>query len=186
MFTKHTEDKSTQTCFSFTSGVGDHTYAFSFGDINDINKLLQSIHEQLEVKAEILINLQKKVGQLQKEIDEYKQRQFTLEKFKDDNSAIQFYTGFPNYKALVAFHNYLQPKVAKLQYWGPKNVPDSRPYQGEGKKKPGPKRQLSSLTELFIVLVRLKVGLFVRDIADRFRISVASFSKIFCTWINFL
>lgn len=186
MFTKHTEDKSTQTCFSFTSGVGDHTYAFSFGDINDINKLTQSIHEQLEVKEEILVNLQKKVGQLQKEIDEYKQRQFTLEKFKDDNSAIQFYTGFPNYKALVAFHNYLQPKVAKLQYWGPKNVPDSRPYQGEGKKKPGRKRQLSSLTELFIVLVRLKVGLFVRDIADRFGISVASFSKIFCTWINFL
>ena len=76
--------------------------------------------------------------------------------------------------------------MAKLQYWGPKNVPDSRPYQGEGKKKPGPKRQLSSLTELFIVLVRLKVGLFVRDIADRFGISVASLSKIFCTWINFL
>lgn len=77
--------------------------------------MTQSIHEQLEVKEEILVNLQKKVGQLQKEIDEYKQRQFTLEKFKDDNSAIQFYTGFPNYKALVAFHNYLQPKVAKLQ-----------------------------------------------------------------------
>ena len=98
LLTKHTEDKSTQTCFSFTSGVGDHTYAFSVGDINDINKLTQSIHEQLEVKEEILVNLQKKVGQLQKEIDEYKQRQFTLEKFKDDNSAIQFYTGFPNYK----------------------------------------------------------------------------------------
>ena len=148
--------------------------------------MTQSIHEQLEVKEEILVNLQKKVGQLQKEIDEYKQRQFTLEKFKDDNSAIQFYTEFPNYKALVAFHNYLQPKVAKLQYWGPKNVPDSRPYQGGGKKKPGRKRQLSSLTEMFIVLVMLKVGLFVRDIADRFGISVASFSKIFCTWINFL
>lgn len=97
--------------------------------------MTQSIHEQLEVKEEILVNLQKKVGQLQKEIDEYEQRQFTLEKFKDDNSAIQFYTGFPNnYKALVAFNNYLQPKVAKLQYWGPKNVPDSRPYQGEGKR----------------------------------------------------
>ena len=53
MFTKLTEDKSTQTYFSFTSGVGDHTYAFSFGDINDINKLTQSIHEQLEVKEEI-------------------------------------------------------------------------------------------------------------------------------------
>lgn len=182
-----TEDKFTQTCFSFTSGVVDHTYAFSFGDnITDIKKLMQSVQEQLEVKEEMLNNLKKKVGELQKQIDGYKQREFTVEKFKDDNSAIQFYTGFPNYKALVAFHNYLEPKVAKLQYWGQKNVSDTRSYQEKGKKKPGPKRQLSSLTELFIVLVRLRVGLFVRDIADRFGISVANFSKIFCTWINFL
>lgn len=134
-----TEDKSTQTCFSFTSGVVDHTYAFSFGDnITDIKKLMQSVQEQLEVKEEMLNNLKKKVGELQKQIDGYKQREFTVEKFKDDNSAIQFYTGFPNYKALVAFHNYLEPKVAKLQYWGQKNVSDTRSYQEKGKKKPGP------------------------------------------------
>ena len=190
VFAKHTEDKSTQTCFLFTSEVDsismDHTYTFSFEDIIDIKESRQSIQEQLEVKEEMLINLKKKVGQLQKEIDEYKQREFTLEKFKNDNSAIKFYTGFPNYKALLAFHNYLKPKVAKLQYWGQKNVPDSRPYQEEGKNKPGRKRQLSSLTELFIVFVRLKVGLFVRDLVDRFGISVANFSKIFCTWINSL
>ena len=190
VFAKHTEDKSTQTCFQFTSEFDsismDHTYAFSFGDIIDIKESRKSIQEQLEVKEEMLINLKKKVGQLQKEIDEYKQREFTLQKFENDNSAIKFYTGFPNYKALLAFHDYLKPKAAKLQYWGTKNVPDSRPYQEEGKKKAGPKRQLSSLTELFIVLVRLKVGLFVRDLVDRFGISVAHFSKVFCTWINFL
>ena len=187
---RQTEEKSTQTCFLFTSGPDtisiDHTYAFTFGDTIDIKELMLSIRERLKVKEEMLEKLKKKVGQLQKEIHEYKQREFSLEKFKDENSAIQFYTGFPNYKALLAFHNYLKPKVAKLQYWGQKIVPDSRPYQKEGKKKPGPKRQLSSLTELFIVLVRLRVGLFVRDIADRFGISVAHFSKIFCTWINFL
>ncbi|XP_068719429.1 uncharacterized protein [Montipora capricornis] len=126
VFAKHTEDKSTQTCFLFSSEVDsismDHTYAFSFGDIIDIKESRQSIQEQLEVKEEILINLKKKVGQLQKEIDEYKQREFTLEKLKNDNSAIKFYTGFPNYTALLAFHNYLKPKVAKLQYWGPKNI----------------------------------------------------------------
>ena len=82
VFAKHTEDKSTQTCFLFTSEVDsillDHAYAFSFGDIIDINESRQSIQEQLEVKEEMLINLTKKVGQLQKEIDEYKQREFTV------------------------------------------------------------------------------------------------------------
>lgn len=54
------------------------------------------------MKEEMLNNLKQKVGQLQKEIDGYKEREFSLQKFKDDNAAIQFYTGFPNYKALVA------------------------------------------------------------------------------------
>ncbi|XP_060579364.1 uncharacterized protein LOC132736278 isoform X2 [Ruditapes philippinarum] len=37
-----------------------------------------------------------------------------------------------------------------------------------------------------MVLVRLKVGLFVKDISERFGISQGYFSKIFTTWINFL
>lgn len=37
-----------------------------------------------------------------------------------------------------------------------------------------------------MVLIRLKVGLFIRDLAERFDISQSQFSKIFTTWINFL
>ena len=36
------------------------------------------------------------------------------------------------------------------------------------------------------MLIRLKVGLFVNDLADRFKISSGYVSKIFTTWINFL
>lgn len=34
--------------------------------------------------------------------------------------------------------------------------------------------------------MRLKVGLFVRDISERFNLSQGQFSKVFTTWINFL
>ena len=34
--------------------------------------------------------------------------------------------------------------------------------------------------------MRLKVGLFLNDLADRFGISMAQSSEIFTTWINFL
>lgn len=189
---RQTEDKSTQTefCFLFEDKsyalASDHSYSFSFRDIGDLDELMQAMQERLKVKEEMLTNLKAQVGKMQKELDQYKQQEFRLENFKDDNSAIQFYTGFPNYESLLAFHDYIQPKVAKLQYWGAKHVPESRPYQVEGKTKPGRKRQLSSLDELFIVLVRLKVGLFVRDVSDRFGISKGHFSKIFVTWINFL
>ena len=45
---------------------------------------------------------------------------------------------------------------------------------------------LPLIDQLFAVLVRLKVGLFVQDISDRFQISPASFSMYFTTWISLL
>lgn len=144
------------------------------------------MEERLQVQSEMIENLRAKIGVLQKEIDFYKEREFKLDNFKDNDAAIQFYTGFPTYETLVCFFEYFEPKLAKLQYWNQRNAPDSHSYQEEGKKKPGPKRSLPPLTEFFMVLIRLKVGLFVKDIADRFGISVGQFSKIFCTWVNFL
>jgi hypothetical protein len=146
----------------------------------------EAMRERLEVKEEMLVNLKAKVGQLEKEIKTFKDQAFSLSKFKEDNAAILFYTGLPNYYSLLAFHEYLEPKVDKLQYWRKRNLPDSQPYQADDKKKPGPQRHVSSINELFMVLIRIRVGLFVQDIADRFGISKGHFSKIVCTWINFL
>ena len=67
--------------------------------------------------------------------------------------------------------NILENKVDKLNYWrGKSEHADERPYQTGGKKT-GKKRVLSAKEELFIVRLRLKVGLFVRDISERFGIS---------------
>lgn len=45
---------------------------------------------------------------------------------------------------------------------------------------------LSPIDQFFAVLMRLKVGLYIQDIAERFQISSASFSMIFTTWISLL
>ena len=73
-----------------------------------------------------------------------------------------------------------------MQYWRSGGVQDCQSYQEKDKRKPGHERKLTLLDEFFKVLVKLKVGLFVQDLADRFSISMGHFSKIFCTWINFL
>ena len=54
------------------------------------------------------------------------------------------------------------------------------------KSNKGKKRSLSPLEEFFLVLVRLRLGLFVQDIAYRFGISQSTVSRIFSTWINSL
>ena len=54
------------------------------------------------------------------------------------------------------------------------------------KGKPGRKRQLPLFAEFVMVLVRLRLGLLQRQIADIFCISQPSVSKIFTTWITML
>jgi hypothetical protein len=60
------------------------------------------------------------------------------------------------------------------------------------KQQSGSDRQRAStgsldlITQFFSVLVRLRLGLFVCDISERFCISEGTFSKYFSTWICFL
>ena len=57
---------------------------------------------------------------------------------------------------------------------------------GDNRKKPGPPRKLSYLDEFLLLLMRLKAGLFVQDLADRFGISTSLVSRICITLINLL
>ena len=53
-------------------------------------------------------------------------------------------------------------------------------------KKPGSKRKLSFSEEfLFIILVRLKTGMLLLDLSERFDESESLISKTFTTWIIF-
>ena len=56
--------------------------------------------------------------------------------------------------------------------------------KGAGGRKGG--RKLELVDEFFMTLIRLRLGLYSEDIAQRFGISVSYFSKIFTTWIVFL
>ena len=135
-----------------------------------------------------LADLKEKLIEVEKERDILLSRQFSLDKIKDDDSAVLFYTGFPNYGALISFYNSIEPNLKKMQYWkGEKLLKESQPYQVEdNRKKPGPSRKLSYLDEFLLVLMRLKAGLFVQDLADRFGISSSLVSRICIAWINLL
>ena len=148
----------------------------------------------LEVQAKIaaletkLANCQLKLREVEEENTILVRRQFSLDKIKHDNSAILFYTGFPSYEALISVFNYIKQKIPKLQYWkGEKSLKESQPYQtDDNKNKPRPSRKLPALEEFLLVLMRLKAGLFVQDLANRFGISISSVSRICITWIHFL
>ena len=78
----------------------------------------------------------------------------------------------------------LGPSVNTLNYWS--NTSASGAPEHQIKSTKGRPRLLSPLEEFFLVLVRLRLGLFEQDLAYRFGISQSTVSRIFNTWINFL
>ena len=94
-----------------------------------------------------------------------KQNQFGI-MFKDKDSDICFYTGFPSYNALCACFKLSNPENCLK----------------EGRKE----TKLSYRDQFFLTLVRLRLGLFEKDLADRFNISQSSVNRIFKRWINFM
>ena len=80
----------------------------------------------------------------------------------------------------MACYNYLGPSVNCLEYWRSKRTSNTEKRAG------GRCRSLPPLEEFFLVLVRLRLGLFERDLAEHFGVSTSTVSRIFITWINFL
>ena len=118
--------------------------------------------------------------QLKEEIVQLNSKMFfRISHIADDNKKVQFYTGFTSYNTLLVCYNFLGPAVNSLNYWGSGNK--------SSKKSPGGKsRCLPPLEEFFLVLVRLRLGLFEKDLAYCFGISVSTVCRICTTWINFL
>ena len=126
------------------------------------NKSLKSKHDELSTKYQLCV--------------------LRLEHIIASDVNFKFYTSFPNYSTFKAFFNYLQPACNFLMYAGTKNAQHSTETQA----KCGTPRSLTPEQELFMVLVRLRCGLLGLDIANRFGISHAHYSRIETTLLGFL
>lgn len=110
----------------------------------------------------------------------------SLENIKENNNVFQFWTGLPSYGIFTALFDYLEPRAKTLQYWKGRASVIRRPFSTRFTTKPGRERKLSLMEELFLTLVRLRVGLLMADLAARFGIMPSTASSIFKTWIHFL
>ena len=104
--------------------------------------------------------------------------QFSLESIASDDGKVAFYTGFPTYKHLRSYFDFLGPAVHQLIYWDSQRI-----FDHSNKGRP---RCLAPMEEFFLTLVCLHLGLLEQDIAYRFGVSQSTVSWIFTSWINFL
>jgi len=133
---------------------------------------------KLELQAAKIETLKAEVTILR---DERKQCSFSLETLLPNDEAVRFYTGFVDRATFDSVLAYLSPKAEKMHYWREKGK-----YYDKAKSKTGKQRGRTIAVEFLAVMVRLKVGLLIHDIAARMGVSKAHFSRIFTSWIRLM
>lgn len=111
---------------------------------------------QTENSADSIDLLKKENEALRKQVQE---ERFSVNIIQGNDQMTKFYTGLPTWGVFLHIFCFLSPYV----------TPSSR---------------LCLEDELFMVLVRLRLGLFLQDIASRFRISPSIVSRIFQKWLD--
>ena len=153
--------------------------------------------------GESVENLKTEVGHLKEELSKAKEKEhifsFGLRRFSSSPEDINFYTGFPDYKTLVALWQYIVPNAVNLTYYSSardvsgfdSNVPfpcfnaTGKKFLGKGVGAQGSLQPIH-VDEFWLFLTRVRLGLFEHDLALRFNISISTVSDIVNAWSNYL
>ncbi|CAN7976291.1 unnamed protein product, partial [Ixodes persulcatus] len=138
------------------------------------------LKEELSATKTKVHQLQRKNNRITEllEQEQAKTASFCIERFKDCDEDFAAYC-LPSYQHFAALTDFLDPGD------GGCNVLRTECVGGAGASS-GRKRKLTMENELFLVLVRLRLGLFEHDLAHRFCIAQSTVSRICSSWINFM
>ena len=156
-----------------------------------LDKEIADLRAQIATLQEENLILQETNKDLMKSFDEQLRNQFGKVKFKESDSDINFFTGFPNYQTLLTCYNFLNPGTNGGNIAYVSSVTDEVDFmcassiESKG-NKPGKRRKLGTLDEFFMVLVRMRLSLFERDLAHRFNLHVSTVNRICISWVNFM
>lgn len=102
---------------------------------------------------------------------------FCIEKFRQNDKKISYYTGFPSWKIFIIAYNF----VFKSEK-GPVGVVQQRQAKGNLRKH----HKLTPLNEFFLTLMKIRRGFDYETLADMFQLSKSAVGRIFLAWINLL
>ncbi|CAH3177903.1 unnamed protein product [Porites evermanni] len=136
----------------------------------DIHPDEPNVKEQLDAaRAEI--------RHLKAQVEALKLYKFSLERFSMDNDSIKFCTGFVSYQYLVTFYEIVKPSAESMQYCYTSSMSSNPPPGG---------RTMVLIGELFLFLLRIRLGLLQQDLAHRFNVHESTVSRKVITYANYL
>ena len=81
---------------------------------------------------------------------------------------------------------YLKDAAATKRNWRGGETANKSHFSDRFQRKPGPDSKLTLEEEFLIVIIRLKVRLFQKELAHRFGMSEASISRVLTSWIDLM
>ena len=106
------------------------------------------------------------------------------ERFGTDDTKINFYTGFNDFKTLHALFSSLKPTAENMTRWTQqlRNLSSSQIIKSNVFRN----ESLSLIDQFFMYLCRVRRGFPEQDLAVRFNVSQSSVSCILTTWCTYL
>ena len=145
-----------------------------------VNAVKSLAIERDQLKASVADLSQKHANHIHQKKQEAKA--FSWTRIKSD-AKMKFYTGIQSIKFFNALCLLILPCLPKIVYWrGKKNIVSTK-YKRTATKR---SIKVTEKNQFLLVLMRLRLGLFNEDLADRFGISEGTCSSIFTTWVRLL
>ena len=83
----------------------------------DYSKNVIILESKIQEYLKQIQELKTEICSLNTIAQELKSKKFSLEKIKDDPSAVRFYTGFENYDVMITVFKCLEPKASRMHFW---------------------------------------------------------------------
>nr|XP_023968266.1 uncharacterized protein LOC112060730 [Chrysemys picta bellii] len=165
------QERSESECWALASELGQRITALEAENRNlrcerdQLESQTQGLREELERSRSTVLHISQK---LKEQGGRAGPGRFCLASVRDDGKWLRFYTGFGSAQRLAAFLAFLT---------------EGEPQRGA---EPGPPSALSPEDQLFLVLVRLRLGLLLQDLAFRFHLSEATVSRYWLGWTQLM
>ena len=110
----------------------------------------------------------------------------TIEDIENSNEKCMFYTGVPNAKILYALFDEMTDVNENTTRNRTNSECNDNPRDRTYSESGGRPRRLRLIDEFFLVLMRLRLGLLLEDLADRFFIAKSTCGNIVDKWLDYL
>ncbi|XP_031555525.1 uncharacterized protein LOC116292366 [Actinia tenebrosa] len=146
------------------------------------------INDLRETIADLMDKLESEKSDLQSQLSQKSHHTcFSAECFESDDKAIRHHTGVYNWQVFRHLFEFLKERTTHLNYWrSARDAEKHFAYDVKHKKRQGRPRYLKVIDELFLTLVHSRHDFTLRHLSFLFKISTATASRVFLTWINFL